>query len=126
MKNIKRNIEDLYVESAILHHQLLLQGDRKGSKAAHDRLISATKKIRAQQDKGAFFLRGLLNHNDENVRLWAASHLLPLEEAPALRALKHLATNAKSWQVQTSAETTAEEWERGTLDVDWFMNKQQP
>lgn len=118
-----KNPEDEYIEAAILHRQLIEAGDRKGSNSAHDRLIRAIKAIRKSSDKGRFFLSGLLKHNDENVRLWGASHLLPLEEENALAELRRLSRNATSWIVRSSAEVTEAEWRKGTLDIDWFMKE---
>jgi hypothetical protein len=118
-KRSTRNPENEYVEAAILHRQLLEVGDRKGSNAAHDRLIDAIQKIRSQDDRGRSFLLGNLTHdNDENVRLWSAAHLLKLEEKAALAELKYLANDAKSWIVRSSADVTATEWRKGTLDID--------
>ena len=115
--------ESIYVESAISHHILLEAGDKRGSNKAHDGIIRAIKTIRGKSDRGKDFLSNLLNHADENVRLWAAYHLLPLDEKKAYTELKHLTKKAKSWIVRSSAENTATEWQKGSLDVDWFMNK---
>ncbi|QIA24371.1 DUF2019 domain-containing protein [Mesorhizobium sp. AA22] len=118
-----RSPEGEYVEAAILHRQLLEDGNVRGSNAAFDHLIRAIKKIRNRADRGRSFLLGLQTHSDENVRLWSAAHLLPLEEKIALAELKRLATSAKAWPVQSSAEVTAAEWRKGTLDIDWFMRE---
>jgi hypothetical protein len=113
------SLEDEYVEAAVLHRQLLEAGNRKGSNAAHDRLIRAIQKIRSLDDRGRSFLLGNLTHdNDENVRLWSAAHLLKLEEKTALAELKYLAKNAKSWVVSLNADVTATEWQKGSLDID--------
>lgn len=102
-----------------MHRQLLEAGDRKGSNAAHDRIIRAIQEIRSRDDRGRSFLLGNLTHdNDENVRLWSAVHLLKLDENTALTELKYLAKDAKSWMVRSSAEVTATEWQKGSLDID--------
>ncbi|MER9235090.1 hypothetical protein NKI56_23860 [Mesorhizobium sp. M0622] len=118
-----RGLEEEYVEAAILHRQLLEMGDVKGSNAAHDRLIRAIREIRNRTDRGRSFLLGILRHTDENVRLWSAGHLLPLEEKLALAEMKRLSRDAKSWVVSSSADVTATEWRKGTLDIDWFMKE---
>ncbi|MER9226196.1 hypothetical protein NKI72_06990 [Mesorhizobium sp. M0437] len=118
-----RDPEREYVEAAILHRQLLEMGDVKGSNAAHDRLIRAIREIRNRPDLGRSFLLGTLRHTDENVRFWSAGHLLPLEEKMALADLKSLARDAKSSVVSLSADVTATEWRRGTLNIDWFMKE---
>jgi HEAT repeat protein len=63
-------------------------------------------------------LGNLTRDNDENVRLWSAAHLLKLEEKIALAELAHLAKDAKSWMVRSSADVTATEWRKGSLDID--------
>lgn len=120
---LAKSPEDEYVAAAILHRELLEMGDRKGSNTAHDRLIEAIRQIRRTADRGHSFLLRLLAHSDENVRLWSAAHLLPLEEKEALAELSRLATGAQSWVVRSSADVTETEWRKGTLDIDWFMKE---
>lgn len=118
-----RNPEGEYVEAAIMHLRQLEDGDSKGSNAAHDRLIRAIREIRKQNDRGRSFLLEILKHTDENVRLWSASHLLPVEEKAALAELNNLARDANSRVVRSSADVTIAEWKKGTLDIDWFMRE---
>lgn len=123
-KNKKQKIkspEENYVDAAIIHLRYLDIGDSRRSNAAHDRLIKAIRNIRNRPDRGLLFLSGLLTHDDENVRLWSASHLLPLNEEIAIHELKKLAKNANSWIVRSSAENTEAEWQKDNLDIDWFM-----
>ncbi|WP_394891388.1 hypothetical protein ACG873_08945 [Mesorhizobium sp. AaZ16] len=117
-KTPPRSPEDEYIDSAILHLKLLNERDRRGSNAAHDRLIRAIAEIRKQNDRGRSFLLGNLTHPDENVRLWSAAHLLPLEERLALAELKRLEKDAKSWVVSLNADVTATEWRKGSLNID--------
>ena len=67
----------------------------------------------------------LLDHQHPSVRLWAAAHLLPLDERRALKALQEIASNPElyPWQLQAGAKMTIKEWKAGRLDADWFMKK---
>ena len=121
MKRKRLSPENSYIDAAIKHHELLVSGDPEGSNRAHNRLISAIRKIRVTPDKGREFLIGLLKHNNQSVRLWAACHLLVIEEKMALSTLYEIAAKASTWQLKSSAETTATEWLAGRLDPDWFM-----
>jgi HEAT repeat protein len=64
-----------------------------------------------------------LSNENQSVRLWAACHLLSLEEESALAALRNLAARADTWQIRSAAEITATEWMAGRLDPDWFMKR---
>jgi Domain of unknown function (DUF2019) len=123
MRKTKTGIEEIYVEAAILHHDKLLAGDPKGSNRQHDRLIKAIRQIRNSADRGGAFLSSLLEHKNDSVRLWAAAHLLALDEKKAVKTLKVIAANTPSWQLQTDAEMTLSEWKAGRLDPDWFMKE---
>ena len=119
----RKNPEDAYVNAAILHLERLEAGDSRGSNAAHDHLIKSIRAIRNYDDRGKSFLSGLLSHENENVRLWSASHLLPLQEKKALDELQYLTKSAISSIVRSSAEVTSSEWRKGTLNIDWFLKK---
>lgn len=121
MRKTKISIEESYVDSAILHHEKLLLGDPKGSNRQHDRLIKAIRQIRKQSDQGRVFLSDLLEHENDSVRLWAACHLLTIDEKKAVETLKKIAAKTATWQLQTDAEMTISEWKAGRLDPDWFM-----
>jgi Domain of unknown function (DUF2019) len=125
MKKTKISPEDSYVDAAILHHEKLLLGDPKGSNRQHDRLIKAIRQIRKQGDQGKDFLLGLLQHENESVKLWAACHLLTIDEKRAVETLKKIAAKASAWQLQTDAEMTISEWRAGRLDPDWYMKRQE-
>jgi hypothetical protein len=125
MKKNTTSLEEQYVNSAIGHHELLMAGNLAGSNRVHKRLHDVTRKLRAKSDRGLSALIVLLDHQHPSVRLWAAAHLLPLDENRALKALQEISSNSKlyPWQLKTSAKTTIEEWKAGRLDADWFMKK---
>jgi hypothetical protein len=62
-------------------------------------------------------LSSLLNSENENVRLWAATHTLRTNEAEAKRILHDLA--GKSGLNAFSAEMTLSEWEKGNLKLTY-------
>jgi hypothetical protein len=115
--------EAKYIEAAVLHLKFLEEGDPKKSNESHDRLISAIREIRKRKDRGRSFLLDNLTSSYENVRLWCAFHLLPIEPELALSEIDRLAARAKSSVVGFNAEVTANEWRKGTLDVDWFVGE---
>ena len=62
-------------------------------------------------------LEKLLYSENENVRLWAATHLLEVKEDIAKKVLKELAE--KSDLLGFSAETTLNEWNNGNLKLEY-------
>lgn len=117
------DIENAYISAATAHLELLLEHDVKGSNRAHDQVIENARKIRNWTDRGQEMLERLLLHPHDNVRCWAAVHLLPLDEERALETLHELKGHAKHWQTSLDAETAIEEWKAGNLDPDWFVKK---
>ena len=66
-------------------------------------------------------LSRLLNSENENVCLWAATHALPTNEAEAKQVLQQLAV--KSGLNAFSAEMTLSEWEKGNLKLTYDSYK---
>ena len=62
-------------------------------------------------------LSKLLESDNENVRLWAATHTLCTNEAKAKRVLQELAV--KPGFNAFSAEMTLREWEKGSLKLGY-------
>ena len=125
MKKNMSSLEDQYVELAIGHHELLMAGDPDGSNRCHKRLLEVAKGIRELSHGGKDILVALTSHDHPSVRLWAACHLLTLDQKLALSTLKEVAVNSSKypWQLQTDAEMTIKEWKAGRLDPDWFLKK---
>lgn len=63
----------------------------------------------------------LLKSENENVRLWAATHTLQTNEAEAKRVLEELA--AEPGLNAFSAEMTLSEWEKGNLKLTYDTYK---
>ncbi len=66
-------------------------------------------------------LSKLLRSENENVRLWAATHVLPTDEAEAKKVLQELAT--KPGLNAFSAEMTLREWGKGHLKLSYDTYK---
>ncbi len=91
------------------------RGDHEEANAAHDALIRALAALRDSSDRGRSALTGLLGHEDPYVRCWAATHLLPLDEEAATRALEALTSEPPF--VGLDAEMVLREWRAGRLKV---------
>ena len=123
MKKAARNspAED-YLKAAIAFQEAADQSDHRASNRAHTAISRAARKIRSSEDRGREFLSSLLDHTMPHVCLWAAFHLLPIDEFSAVRTLKRISKGPAS-DAKVSAEITLTEWQSGNLDVDWFMEK---
>jgi hypothetical protein len=117
MKNLIRTSESDFIDSAILHHKLSVEGDRKGSNAAHRTVSMAWEDIRKSQDRGESFLIKTVKNKDPSVRLWAATFLLPLNESVALKVISEIETGHAPWQVQAMAEVVRDQWKNNKGDT---------
>lgn len=84
-------IEQEYVEAAIAHEAGTDVGDEKIANQAAERLLKLRDRLYELADHGESVLTKLLAHPSSNVARWAASHLLPVNEEVAVRALERLA-----------------------------------
>ena len=114
-----KELEQEFIASAITHHELTDAGDSKGSKAAHKKAVSAMKKMRQRPDKGESFLKEAIRHPHANVRLWAATYLLPIDPPTALARLKTIIESRDDcpWQVRGQAEAVIDLWKKGQLEL---------
>ena len=83
-----------YIEAARAHGAATNAGDSDSANLAHDLLIQALEKLRRCPDRGRDILLGLLVDEDLHVRCWAATHLLPIAEEEAVRALSELSSRS--------------------------------
>lgn len=108
-------IEDLisdYKDTAILHGNGTMSGNKRKANQAYTRLQNILKKItEIDEDKALLDL-----FSDENVwvRLWAAAHSLEIDETKAKKNLRHLA-DAEIPIVSMNARYTLQEWDNGSL-----------
>lgn len=106
---------DAYTRAAAVQGAATDRGDHEDANAAHDSLIRALSVLRDSSDRGRSALRGLLEHEDPHVRCWAATHLLPLDEEAAMRALEALTSEPPF--VGFNAKMVLREWKAGRLKV---------
>lgn len=112
----KASVADLlkaYAEAAAAHGAASAKGDYRKANPQHDSLAVIYRELRARGSEAQRSLLGLLDHPDEAVRGWAASHALdfaPDEGEPVLEALT---TSAGIWKL--TSEMTLKEWRKGTL-----------
>jgi hypothetical protein len=91
------------------------RGDHKKCNAAYDTKMRALAKLREAHDRGRSSLTRLLDHEDPHVRCSAATHLLPLDEDAATRALEALTSEPPF--VGFNARMVLQEWKAGRLKV---------
>lgn len=104
-----------YVEAAAAHGSHTKDGNAGACNRAYDRVILAVKALSKLPDRGEAGLLDLVDHPDESVQAWAATHLLPLREELACKTLERVAAN--NGLVAFSAGITLKEWRAGRLKV---------
>jgi hypothetical protein len=114
MKDTKEDSLKKYIDAAQTHGEAMERGDYVISNKAHDQLMSALKNIRGESDQGESGLLKLLEHPNSAVVCWAATHLLPLNEATAKSKLQSLADN-EAGLFSFEAGMVLQEWASGRL-----------
>lgn len=104
-----------YIGAAKIHCEATNNGNSDAANVAYDTIIETLDELRKQPDKGHKILSALLNHDDLSVRVWAATHLLPLDEPKAIDSLSVIAD--KSGIIAFDAKMVLEEWRLGRLKV---------
>jgi hypothetical protein len=77
-------------------------------------LLRVAAKLRARGTDDRRQLLSLLGHEEEHVRLWAATHSLDIDSDQAVRVLESLATG-RPGPARASANITLQQWRAGTL-----------
>ena len=103
-------------EQAAIDHGKYMGKNPTACNRAHDRLHRALKELRAQSDHGEAELLGLVNHADDSVRGWAATHLLRLRPDIAIPVLEHIASG--SGFTAFDALMVLKEWRAGRLKAE--------
>jgi hypothetical protein len=104
-----------YVESAMVHGDANDRGDYRSGNRAFDQNMAALRSLRELPDRGRSSLLALLDHHHANVRLSAATDLLPTDEEKAIAVLESLLDEPPF--VCTNARTILKEWRAGRLKV---------
>jgi len=105
---------DEYAAAAAEHGECTIRGDPTAGKSAYARMMRALRELRAEPDRGESALSKLLDHPDESVQVWAATHLLPLSEKPACLVLERVASGPTNL-IQFGAKMVLKEWAAGRL-----------
>ncbi len=109
------SIEELartYVGAASSHALEKLR-DAAAANQAHDLLVDTFHQLSAHGDAGWAAIRGLAGHQQAEVRLWAATHLLQREPTAACAVLEAL--SALPGIIGFEAGIVVSEWRAGRL-----------
>jgi len=112
MRNSKELIER-YVLHAQEHGKSTLAGDFKTTNKHHDELLKILDELLNLGDEGNKLLLSLLQHENESVSLWAASHTLKIDEKQAKEKLKEIMKSDSFFNFD--AEMILQEWDAGNL-----------
>ena len=117
MTNRKSGVDviERYIDAAAKHGAATDRGDHRTANAAYDDVLSALSEIRRFPDRGQSVLKELLNYPNSHVKIWAATHLLPLDEEAAIRALSALVSEPPF--VGINARMVLREWKAGRLKI---------
>jgi hypothetical protein len=105
-----------FEQAAIDHGKYMKTGNSAACNRAYDKGRQALRELRIQPDRGQTALLGLLNHDDDSVRVWAATDLLSLNSELAIPVLERIAAGAGV--VAFDALMVLKEWRAGRLKVD--------
>ena len=114
MSSIEEEIK-AYVSNAVAHASATEDGDANRANKAHDSLIQAYRNLNVFGLEGLRALLPLMEHENEGVRNWAATHCLELDEPKAKAVLLDLAKGDSL--TSFSAEMVLSEWNQGALEV---------
>lgn len=101
-----------YTEAAIAHGLATNTGDSRSANAAHDRIASIYRALRAEGERER--LLPLLDHRELSVRCWAAAHALEFAPEQAEPILEFVAKH-EAGLVGFSAKQTLVVWRTGEL-----------
>jgi len=104
-----------YARAAIAHASAIADGDSSAANRAHELILAALRELRSGTDRGQSRLEYLAGRDQSAVQVWAATHLLPLNEPAALSILTRL--KSESGEFEFEASVTINEWKAGKLKV---------
>jgi HEAT repeat protein len=99
----------------MVHGDASDRGDYRSGNRAFDQKMAALRSLRELPDRGRSSLLALLDHHHANVRLSAATHLLPTDEEKAIAVLVALTEDPSMRGF--SAKMVLKEWRAGRLKV---------
>jgi len=102
-----------YVNAAEGYARCIMSGDAKKGDRFFDEIEKVFLSIRKLGDEGLDGLSGLLVHQSEGVRLWAAAHLLNYPRYHSEQVLKTIIGSGTV--LGLTAEITLDQWKNGML-----------
>jgi hypothetical protein len=111
--NNLQKVIDHYIEAAIKYGDGINIGDGKLSDNGFDEVQRLFIDIKSFEDEGLERIAGLLQHKNESVRLWAATHLLNYPRFDSMAILNAL--QASTSILGLTAKITIDLWEKGEL-----------
>jgi hypothetical protein len=103
---------DRYVVAALQHGECTRRGDSDAGNKAYAQMIDALREVRAEPDGGKDALSELTKYSDDWVKVWAATHLLPLSEDVACATLNSVASGPPSL-AEFNAKMVLNQWRAG-------------
>jgi hypothetical protein len=113
MKKLNEVIDE-YIKAAMSHGEALAEGNSKKANSAYDLIEKNYNILRESMNDGLELLVGLLTHENNSVRLWAARHTLNYNSNLAEKVLSELGTLKKT-PVAFDARMVLSEWKKGNL-----------
>ncbi|WP_372241064.1 DUF2019 domain-containing protein [Corallococcus terminator] len=110
-------LEAAYAEAAVRQGRASLEGDFRTANAQQKTLVAVWGELRTRGEEGQASLLRLLDHQEQDVRVWAASHALSFAPARAEEVLER-ACHASPSPSRLNAEMTLREWRAGRLPED--------
>ena len=103
---------DQYVAAAIEHGAATVQSNPAGTATSVRKIVRAVRAIDAESSASRAALLPLLEHQNDSVRLWAASNLISKHPREAVKTLEDLA-KPKFGYTPSTASTVLSEWRKG-------------
>ena len=105
------NILNMFEDAANKHAEATTMGDYKTVNKSYTIIANAVSKLKSQNQLESLSL--FLDSSSDGVKIWAATHLLPLHEKKAISVLEEIEKQGGIFSLD--AETTLDEWRKGTL-----------
>jgi hypothetical protein len=103
---------DDYLVSLLAFAEASNNNDQKTARKYYKKMDACFRSLRDTNKLSE--ITKFLDHDNESVRLWVSTHLLPYDEKLAKESLKKIADN-KAGLGSFSAEMTLQEWSKGNL-----------
>ncbi|RYZ42733.1 MAG: DUF2019 domain-containing protein [Myxococcaceae bacterium] len=111
------DLEAAYAEAAVRQGRASLEDDFRTANAQQKTIVAVRGELRSRGEEGQASLLRLLGHHEQDVRVWAASHVLSFAPAQAEEVLER-ACQASPSPSRLNAEMTLREWRAGRLPED--------